>query len=245
MALHKKGWIAAARRRFKEAETWLNKAVAMRPYSADSFIERGYLLTQMRRYDEGLKSYETAIELARTVPIEKVLEPAALRGLGFTLIELNNLPRARRAFRESLGIEPMNRIARGELMYIDGLEKKWAEQEIGDLRRRDRWAEVTAKLDRRIEAAPEDTYGAAAAGERPGGTGAMGRRRLTSSRRSSSSSRTARTLFQASLWLSSPPGEKRNTGEPAPGWPASFRSNSSLLRSSSARAGWLPTPWAI
>lgn len=51
----------------------------------------------------------------------------------------------------------MNRIALGELMSIEGLERRWAEQEIGDLRRLGRWAEVSAKLDRRIEVAPDDT----------------------------------------------------------------------------------------
>ncbi len=156
-ALHKKGWIAASRRRLPEAEKWLKKAVAIRPYAAESFVELGYVQTQAGRGQDGLKTYERAIELARTIPMEKVAEPAALRGLGFTLIELKDLPRARKAFRESLRIEPKSMLARREIFYIAGLEKKWAEQEFGDLARNGRWAEVVAKLDRRIKAVPEDS----------------------------------------------------------------------------------------
>jgi tetratricopeptide (TPR) repeat protein len=156
-ALAKKGWIASSRQRWKDAESWLNKAVAALPYSAEARIERGFVCTRQGRYDDGVKSYEAAIELARTVPMEKALEAPALRGLGFDLIELKKLPKARKAFRESLAVDPTNRIALGELIYIERLERSWAEQEIGELRRLGRWAEVTAKLDRRIEIAPDDT----------------------------------------------------------------------------------------
>ena len=110
-ALTKKGWIASSRQRWKEAETWLNKAAAVRPFSAEVRIERGFVCTRLGKYDDGLKSYESAVELARTIPIENAFEAAALRGLGFDLIELKRLSRARKAFRESLAIEPTNRIA--------------------------------------------------------------------------------------------------------------------------------------
>jgi tetratricopeptide (TPR) repeat protein len=155
-ALCKKGWIAGARTRLAEAETWLTKSVKMRPYSADAYIERGFVYSQLGRPDDGMKSYETALSLARTIPFEKAFEAAALRGMGFDFIELKKLPQARKVFRESLRIEPANRVALGELLYITRLEQQWAEQEFGELKRQGRWAEIVAKLDRHLASASDD-----------------------------------------------------------------------------------------
>ena len=83
----------------------------VRPYAAESFIELGYVYTQSAPLRRGVEVLRKGDQLARTVPMEKGFEAAALRGLGSTLIELKNLPRARKAFRDSLRIEPMNRIA--------------------------------------------------------------------------------------------------------------------------------------
>jgi len=156
-ALLKKGWIASSRQRWKEAETWLDKAVRLRPYSAESHIERGYLLNQVGRPAEAVKSYDAALALARTYPMEKALEPMALRGLGSALIELKDLPAARKAFRESLRLDPKNQVARNELGYILQLDLKWVARELGGLIEEGRWSDVTVKLDRRIEAEPKDT----------------------------------------------------------------------------------------
>jgi len=156
-ALLKKGWIASSRQRWKEAETWLDKAVRMRPYSAESHIERGYILNHVGRPAEAVKSYEAALALARTYPMEKAFEPAALRGLGFALIELKDLSGARKALRESLRLDPKNQVAHNELGYIQGLEQKWLDRELGSSIAEGRWSDVAAKLDRRIEVAPKDT----------------------------------------------------------------------------------------
>ena len=117
-ALCKKGWIEGARRRLREAESWLTKSVKMCPYSADAYIERGFVYSQLGRPEDGMKSYETAVSLARSIPFEKPFEAAALRGMGFDYIELKKLPQARKVFRDSLRIEPANRVALGELLYI-------------------------------------------------------------------------------------------------------------------------------
>jgi tetratricopeptide (TPR) repeat protein len=45
-ALLKKGWIEASRRHLPDALSWLKKAVEIRPYAAESFIELGYVQTQ-------------------------------------------------------------------------------------------------------------------------------------------------------------------------------------------------------
>jgi len=51
--------------------------------------------------------------------MEKAFEPAALRGLGFAQIELNDLSAARKAFRESLRLGHQDQARR----FLAGAEK--------------------------------------------------------------------------------------------------------------------------
>ena len=113
-ALFLKGWIASAQARWKDAEVWLDRAIKVQPYSEQAHGERGYVLNhnQQGRYAEAAKSYETDLSLARTYPINKRHEGSALRGLSYALIEMNDLPGARKALRESLKVEPESRLAR-------------------------------------------------------------------------------------------------------------------------------------
>ena len=98
-------------------------------------------------------------------------------------------------------------------MYVAGLEQKWTEQEIGDLRRQGRWAEVMAKLDRRIDAAPDDTMARVLA-PTPAPNKDNGPRRSTNSKpRSSSTRATTRKPCTSSPWLIWRPGKTRNTGD--------------------------------
>ncbi len=158
-ALLKKGVIAASGKRWKEAETWLEKAVRMRPYSAETFVERGFVLNKLGRSDEAAKSYDTALSLARTYPMEKVVEPAALRGLGFTRIELKDLPGARQAFQESLRVEPKNRLALNELRYIRDQERRRVMQRVGDLFQNGRWTDLASRLGQQVTAEPANAFG--------------------------------------------------------------------------------------
>lgn len=115
-------YIHAAAREFDKALPLLETATNLAPYWAQPHVERGYILNQLRRFEEALASYEKALELSQRFESSRSVRPTALRGAGFALIELGDLDRARAMFNESLELEPGNQLALGELRYIDQLE---------------------------------------------------------------------------------------------------------------------------
>lgn len=96
----------------------LDKAAAVAPYWAEPHAERGYLLNQVGRQQEGLASYERAWDLVERYPTNDYARALVLRGLGYTWIELRDLDRAEAFYRQSLEVEPGNALARRELEYI-------------------------------------------------------------------------------------------------------------------------------
>ncbi len=128
-ALQHKAFIAVERRDGEKALDWLNEQVERAPFSAEARCERGFLFNRVRRADRALPVYEEAVELARKFEKERPHLGAALRGVGFSLIELGRLDEARAAFQESLRAEPYNELAMSELRYIDALEAKKKEGE--------------------------------------------------------------------------------------------------------------------
>ena len=97
----------------------LTLATAYAPLWAEAYTERGYVLNQLGRSNDALGSYLTAVELARTYPSSRYVLPLALRGLGFTQIELGELDEAEKLFKESLELDPGNKVAENELLYIE------------------------------------------------------------------------------------------------------------------------------
>jgi Flp pilus assembly protein TadD len=65
--------------------------------------------------------YQGAETLAVKYPSQRPYQAIALRGMGFSLIELNRLDEAERAFKQSLDIDPTNAVALNELAYIKDL----------------------------------------------------------------------------------------------------------------------------
>jgi tetratricopeptide (TPR) repeat protein len=155
-ALLKKGFIASAQKRWPEAKPWLEKSVRMRPYSSEGYIELGYVLNKLGSFGDAVRSYETALELARASPMEKPFEPAALRGLSFALIELKELAKARKVLQDSLRVEPANRLARNELRYIREQERMRILERVGELFQQGRWSDLADKLDPVITGEPDN-----------------------------------------------------------------------------------------
>jgi tetratricopeptide (TPR) repeat protein len=100
------------------ALAFLDKAIALSPYWAQPLAERGYLLNQLGRPEDGLASYRRALELVERFPSNAHARALVLRGLGYTHIELGDLDQAEAAYRQSLQAEPGNTLAMRELDYI-------------------------------------------------------------------------------------------------------------------------------
>jgi tetratricopeptide (TPR) repeat protein len=88
------------------------------PVSAGTALETGYVLNQSGKPDEGLSAYRRAHSLALQYASQRPYRAAALRGMGFALIELKKLAEAERAYLEALEIEPGNKVALNELAFI-------------------------------------------------------------------------------------------------------------------------------
>ena len=103
---------------FHTSIAMLAKAIAMAPYSPEPLTEQGFALNQMGRHDEALVNYRKALDLSNAFGAARYAKALSLRGIGFTLVELNHLAAAREAYEQSLQVEPGNAIALQELDYI-------------------------------------------------------------------------------------------------------------------------------
>ena len=83
------------------------------------FSERATAYAQLRRFDEALATYDTAMTLAADTNADKA---RFLRGRGYVLTEQNRLEEAEAAYNDSLKLEPGNPLATRELAYIERLK---------------------------------------------------------------------------------------------------------------------------
>lgn len=117
-------YLAAERRDFPAALSYVRQLSVLAPVSALTLNEMAYVQGQMHQPREALANYRKAIDMARQYESQRPVLPAAMRGAGFALIELNRLEEARQVFEESLRIDPGNKVALNELAYIDGLLRR-------------------------------------------------------------------------------------------------------------------------
>ncbi len=122
-ALNRKAFILSAQDEFDKALELLRLEAKTAPYAAAPHTEGGYALNGLRKPREALEAYRHGLALAREFESSKAEEPLALRGIGFTLIEIGDLAQAESVFRESLEIDPGNEIAVSELGYIEHLRR--------------------------------------------------------------------------------------------------------------------------
>lgn len=116
--LQMQAFAAAERQDFPAALALLRIVEAVAPISAETAVETGYILNQMAQPVDGLASYREAFRLAETYASQRPFRAMALRGIGFSLIELGTWDEAERAFLESLDIDAGNQVALSELAYI-------------------------------------------------------------------------------------------------------------------------------
>ena len=106
-------------KRVDSALAFLDKVTRLSPYWALPLAERGYLLNQVGRPEEGMASYRKALELVDAFPSNANARALVLRGIGYSRIELGDLDAAEKAYRESLEAEPGNPLALQERAFIE------------------------------------------------------------------------------------------------------------------------------
>lgn len=117
-AYYHAGYLHVGAKSFAEAESMLDKAIAMGPYDADPYVEKGFALNQQGKLQEGIETYRKAIVLAERWPKQKLAKARALRGIGWAYVEMGDLDAAQRAYEASLAVEADNDLAKRELEYI-------------------------------------------------------------------------------------------------------------------------------
>ncbi|SDN10210.1 tetratricopeptide repeat protein [Polaromonas sp. JS666] len=122
--LQMKAFIAADKREFPTALSILATIEKIAPASAGTAAERGYILNQLGQPENALAAYKKALSLSTRYQSQRPFQAAALRGIGFALIELSKLDEAEAVFNDSLKIEPANKVALNELAYIRDLRAK-------------------------------------------------------------------------------------------------------------------------
>lgn len=108
------------------AATALDQALALSPASSRYLAERGHVYQMRRDWNNAKRMFEEAVKGAEFAPTDlKQSEKArALRGIGFTLIELGQLDQAEAKFQECLRLNPSDDTAQNELLYIEQLRRK-------------------------------------------------------------------------------------------------------------------------
>lgn len=105
------------------ALAFLDKATAAGPYFSEAWSERGFILNGKHDARGAVDAYSRAVALSERFP-DNGDRAVALRGLGYSLVETGDLEAARKAYEDSLLIDPGNKIAKDELEFIDGQLKK-------------------------------------------------------------------------------------------------------------------------
>jgi Flp pilus assembly protein TadD len=126
-----KGFSLVELGRVKEARAAIDAALALSPLNSQYLSELGYLHLLESRPADALEVYKRATEGAESVAprgYEKRQLGVALRGQGYSLIELGRLDEAEAVLRKCLELDADDAKARNELRYIESLRRKQASE---------------------------------------------------------------------------------------------------------------------
>jgi tetratricopeptide (TPR) repeat protein len=115
------GFLCVQRRQFERALGYLERALALEPGNPQVICEMAQTLAHLGRWPGALALYEQIQEVGPHISSQDLA--MAWRGRGFVLIEMEQLDEAEAAFHTSLELEPDNRLALGELEYIEHLRQ--------------------------------------------------------------------------------------------------------------------------
>jgi len=119
-----KAFIATELNDHEKALRLLAKVKELSPGDPNAWCETGNIFNLTGRPEEALAQYRRAYSLSKDDVNRTDYAALALRGMGFAYIELGELEKAGDAYRESLKLNPGNRIAIKELIYLDRLRRR-------------------------------------------------------------------------------------------------------------------------
>ncbi len=106
---------------YETAIAWLDRGLALQPHSAMLISERVSALLGARRFQEAYEATDAAL---REPALSLTLDRARFnRTAGVALIDLNRLDDAEASLNEALRLDPNDRVAREELLYIAELRR--------------------------------------------------------------------------------------------------------------------------
>ncbi len=106
------------------AKLALERAIALSPQNSQYLSELGHCLHLEKDWNGALEVFRKAEEgasLASPDPVKIPERTRALRGQGYSLVELGKLEEAARKYQECLALNPDDATAKGELAYINSL----------------------------------------------------------------------------------------------------------------------------
>ena len=126
-ALYYKAYVEVEFKNYEKAKELLEKAIKLSPYNPGYFSELGHIFQIDKNWDKSLEIFNKAKEYAEEFSPENVKDyelGRALRGIGYTLVELGRLDEAEENYKQCLQIDSNDRSALNELEYIKQLRKE-------------------------------------------------------------------------------------------------------------------------
>jgi tetratricopeptide (TPR) repeat protein len=128
MALFFKGFVLVDLGKSAEAETFLRRAHEAAPLNAQYLNEYAEWHKSVGHWQKAHDLFSEAVNLAEMADkeVHDAYLARALRGMGYTEIELGKLDEAERHMKQSQKYDPDSNAARHELEYIESLRRKAA-----------------------------------------------------------------------------------------------------------------------
>ncbi len=103
-----------------EAKPLIEEAIAHAPSNSHYLSELGNWYQQKKDWPNALGTFSRALEAAPLMPaeVQKAEKGRALRGTGYSLSELGRYDEAEDAYHNALTLDPNDKVAQAELVYI-------------------------------------------------------------------------------------------------------------------------------
>ena len=126
-ALYFRGYSELDLGNIETAQSYIERAIEMSPNNSRYLSELGHIHQTNKKWKEALEVFITSEESAELYSPEnvKVRElTRAKRGVGFALTELNRIDEAEKKYEECLALNPNDKGAAQELVYLKKLREK-------------------------------------------------------------------------------------------------------------------------